>query len=74
MNYLEQFTKGKPHKIVIGYSLPAQVSYPAALKEFDKRYGDTDLLANAYVQCTLGWPEIRHHNPSGLDAFAIFLV
>ena len=32
-----------------------------------------DLLANAYVRRALGWPEVRPDNPSGLDAFAIFL-
>ena len=75
MNYLEQFTEGEPHHIVNGYScLPADVGYPAALKEMEKRYGDVDLLANTYVQRALGWPEIRPDNPSGLDAFAIFLV
>ncbi len=40
----------------------------------ERRYGDVDLLANAYVLRALRWPEIRPDNPSGLDSFAIFLV
>jgi hypothetical protein len=75
LNFLEQFTDGEANKIGAGYScLEADVGYPAALAELERRYGDKELVANAYIKRALDWPIIKSDNPSGLDSYAIFLV
>ncbi|XP_071944668.1 uncharacterized protein [Antedon mediterranea] len=73
--YLEQFTYGEAKKIVNGFSyLDAELGYQAALHELEERYGDTELIANAFVRKALAWPVIKDGNPKALDAFSIFLV
>jgi hypothetical protein len=75
LNYLEQFTTGEANKIVVGFSyLDAEKGYNAALREFEDRYGDVDIVVNAFVKKALSWPTIKHDNPKALDEFAIFLA
>jgi len=74
LNYLLQFTKGEAHKIVSGYShMDAKAGYMAALDEFKDRYGDSDVIAQAYVKKALDWPIIKPDNGKALDEYAIFL-
>ena len=74
MNYLEQYTSGDANKIVTCYSyLNAKQGYKAALKELDERYGDVNVIVNAYVQKALNWPIIKGDNAKALDQYAIFL-
>lgn len=75
LNYLLQFTTGEAHKIVSGYShLEARTGYVAARKEFQDRYGDPEIVAQAYVRKALDWPVIKPENSKSLDDFAIFLT
>lgn len=75
VSYLEQFTSGEAHKIVSGYSnLEASKAYTAILKEFDERYGNPEVLANAYIKKALEWPFIKPDDAKGLDDFGVFLT
>jgi hypothetical protein len=75
MNYLEQYTSGEANKIVLGYStLDSDKGYPAVLKEFQDRYGDSDKIAHAYIHKALNWPLIDANNAKAIDDFSIFLM
>ena len=74
MAFLEQCTTGEANRIVAGYSfLTADVGYPAAWKELSRRYGDVEVMANAYLKRVLNWQPIRHNDFKALDEFSVFL-
>ncbi|XP_064624565.1 uncharacterized protein LOC135486033 [Lineus longissimus] len=74
INYLEQYTGGEAHRIVLGYScLEASTGYPAALEELKERYGDNNNIAQAYIRKALDWPSIEADNTKALDDYSIFL-
>ena len=75
LNFLLQFTSGEANRIVTGYShLNAESGYKAALDEFKDRYGDPDVIAQAYVKRALNWQTVKQDNTRALDDFAIFLT
>ena len=75
INYLEQYTSGEARDIVIGYSyLDSHKGYEAAIKELDYKYGDQDIIVNAFIAKALSWAPIKPDNPKELDRFAIFLT
>ena len=58
-----------------GYShLNAEAGYTAALDEFKDRYGDPDVIPQAYVKKALNWQTVKQDNTRALDDFAIFLT
>ena len=72
--FLEQYTSGEPHRIVQSLSyLDSDKAYPAALCEFEKRYGDKEVLASSFVKRALKWPHIKPNDSKALDEFSIFL-
>lgn len=73
--YLEQLTTGDVQKIVRSYcQLPvASEAYNAVLRELERRFGDEDVIASAYVKKVLEWPKITDVG-TGLDPYAIFLT
>lgn len=74
LNYLEQYTTGEPNRIISGYMyLDATKGFKAAFKELDERYGDPEIIAEAFVRKALAWPFIKAENPRELDSFGIFL-
>ena len=52
----------------------AEAGYKAALDEFKDRYGDPDVIAQAYVKRALNWQTVKQDNTRALDDFAIFLI
>jgi hypothetical protein len=75
INYLEQYTSGEARDIVIGYSyLDSKKGYAAAIKELDEKYGDQDVIVNAFIAKALSWAPIKPDNPKELDRLAIFLT
>jgi hypothetical protein len=76
LNFLEQYTIGEAAKVVSGYSQMknSKEAYQWALKVLEERYGDSDVVVNAYIQKALNWPIIKADNPKSLDEFAIFLL
>ena len=75
LNYLEQLTVDEPLKIVSGYSsLPSDVAVKAIFREFNERYGQSSVIANAYIKKALDWPNVKADCPKTLDELAIFLL
>ena len=51
LHYLEQFTIGEPNRIVTSCSyLESKQGYEAAMKELNDRYGDHQVIANAFIK------------------------
>ena len=74
LHYLEQFTSGEPNRIVLSCSyLDARQGYESAVRELEERYGDMEVVANAFIRKALNWPIIKADKPKQLDEFAIFL-
>ena len=48
--------------------------YEAAIKELDDKYGDQDIIVNAFIAKALSWAPIKPDNPKELDRFTIFLT
>ncbi|CAC5406217.1 unnamed protein product [Mytilus coruscus] len=75
MNYLEQLTYGEAHKVVSSYShLPGNRAYQALMRHLEERYGDTDVMASAFIKKALDWPSIKSGDIKSLNEFALFLV
>lgn len=75
MNYLEQLTYGEANRVVSGYShLSGERAYDASMMALKDRYGDTDVIASAFIKKALEWPTVRNTDTQLLDEFALFLV
>ncbi|CAC5382829.1 unnamed protein product [Mytilus coruscus] len=75
MTYLEQFTYGEASKVVSGFShLIGEHAYSAAIKQLEERYGDTEVIANAFIKRALEWPTIQAGDSRSLDDFSLFLI
>jgi hypothetical protein len=72
LNFLEQYTSGDARKIVVGYSYSTN-GYILALKELERRYGDPEILVNAFVKKALSWSQIKPDEAKELDSYALFL-
>jgi hypothetical protein len=54
MNYLEQLTYGEANRVVSGYShLSGERAYDASMMALKDRYGDTDVIASAFIKKAL---------------------
>ena len=54
LTYLEHFTSGEAHRVVMRYSnIDSSTWYAAAIKELNNRYGNKEVTASAYVQRAL---------------------
>nr|XP_006821169.1 PREDICTED: uncharacterized protein LOC102805354 [Saccoglossus kowalevskii] len=74
MDYLEQYTTGEANTIVSGFGyLDASRGYPAALKELEDRYDNSEIIASAYIKRAMKWPSITASNAKGLDEYVMFL-
>lgn len=75
MGYLEQYTTGEAHRITTGFShLPPEVGFTAAMDELKIRYGDPQVVANAYIDKVLNWPTFNMNDTKALDDFSILLT
>ncbi|XP_077982843.1 uncharacterized protein LOC144437710 [Glandiceps talaboti] len=75
MSYLEQYTTGEAHKIILGYShLNSDIGYSKAMEELKTRYGDPEVVAAAYIKKALNWPAIKSDDAKALDDYAVFLM
>ena len=74
LSFLEQYTTGEANRIVSGLGyLQANIGYKAALDELKERYGDPEIVVNAYIKKALNWPIIKGTNSKALDEYSIFL-
>ena len=75
LSFLDQYTTGEPNKIVHGYSyLNATKGLKLTLDELEDRYGNADIVVDAFIAKALSWPTIKSDNAKGLDEFSIFLT
>lgn len=75
MFYLEQYTSGDAHRIVQAYSyLDSEAAFTSAWKDLERKYGNKEEVASAFVRKALEWPAIKPDNPKGLEEFATFLA
>lgn len=75
LNYLEQYTYGKPRDIVRAclHMAPGE-GYQEARRLLHKRYGDEERIATAHVEQILKWPNIKADDVDGLDQFSVMLT
>lgn len=75
MNYLEQFTYGEASKVVQGFGhINGQHAFRAAMKQLEERYGDTEVIANAFIKKALDWTNVKPGDTKALDDFSLFLI
>ncbi|XP_076033078.1 uncharacterized protein LOC143020532 [Oratosquilla oratoria] len=74
LQYLKQYTEGKPHKIVrTCLHLDPKEGYQKARSELKKRYGNKERIALMHIDKVLAWPEIKEENVETLDDFIVEL-
>ncbi|XP_076067674.1 uncharacterized protein LOC143040464 [Oratosquilla oratoria] len=74
LQYLKQYTEGKPHKIVrTCLHLDPKEGYQKARSELNKRYGNKERIALMHIDKVLAWPEIKEENVETLDDFIVEL-
>ncbi|RXN15572.1 cytosolic carboxypeptidase 2 [Labeo rohita] len=73
--FLEQFTDGEPQELVrsCAHMTPSK-GYHKAKKLLRKHYGDELVIANAYIDKALKWPQVRTDDGKALNAYAMFLI
>ena len=71
--YLEQFTSGIPRDIVRGCMYLPSGGYREARGLLQRRYGNPDRVADAFVDRVLDWPVLKAEDVAGLDRFALEL-
>ncbi|XP_076036089.1 uncharacterized protein LOC143022038 [Oratosquilla oratoria] len=74
LQYLKQYTEGKPHKIVRAcLHLAPREGYQKARSALEKRYGNKERIASAHIDKVLAWPEMKGENVEMLDEFTVEL-
>ena len=74
LQYLLQYTKGKPNKIVSAcIHLDPSEGYTRARNLLDLRYGNKEHIATAYIEEILNWKEIGRDDIDGLEEYSIEL-
>ena len=74
LQYLEQFTRGRPNEIVRAcLHLPPTKGYKRARESLDARYGNSNRVVQAFVEKVLDWKNIQRDDIEGLDDFAVML-
>ena len=73
--YLSQYTTGKPLNIVKACMHRTDGhGYKEARKTLEKRYGDMERIACAYIDAILQWKTIKREDIEALDEFSIMLT
>ena len=73
--YLEQYTTGSPREIVRAcLHMDPSEGYKEARRLLERRYGDSERIATAYVNKVLEWKNIKADDVSSLDEFSIMLT
>ena len=75
LNFLEQYTSGDVNKIVQSFSyLDTTIGYQSALRELEERYGDNEIIATAFINKALKWPQIKPNDAKSMDDLSVFLA
>ena len=74
LHYLVQYTSGKPRDIIEAcLHMETDKGYKEARLLLEKRYGNSAVIATAYVNKILNWDQVKRDDVEGLDEFAIML-
>lgn len=58
--YLQQYTAGEPHELVRSCEhMPSHRGFKEAKRRLQRHYGDELMIASAYTDKALRWPQIR---------------
>jgi hypothetical protein len=61
-------------QISIGFGhLRGEYAYKAAMKQLEDRYGDTEVIANAFIKKALEWPTLKPGDSKALDEFSLLV-
>ena len=75
MASLTQYTTGEAKQVVLGFThLSDSFAYSSAMKKMEQRFGDKELISQAYAQRALQWPPIKHNDAKGLEKYGTFLT
>ena len=75
LQYLNQFTEGRPNEIVKAcLHLSPGDGYLRARALLEQRYGNTELIASAYVDNILNYKNINRDDVEALDEYSIMLL
>lgn len=73
--YLQQYTAGEPQELVRSCEhMPPSRGFTEAKRLLQKHYGDELMIASAYIDKALKWPQIRSEDGKSLNAYALFLT
>ena len=74
LNYLEQFTSGRPNEIVRAcLHLPPDDGYVRARQLLDRRYGNPNRVIQSFVDKVTNWENIGRDDVEAFDEFAVVL-
>ena len=74
LNFLDQFTRGKPNTIVRSYmNIDPEKGYKEARRALERKYGNEHKISVAYLEKLLQWPCMKPGDVTSLDDFAILL-
>lgn len=72
---MEQYTTGEPQEIVRSCEhMPTSRGFKEAKRLLQRHYGDELIIASAYVDKALKWPQIKPDDAKALSTYAMFLV
>ena len=74
LHYLVQYTSGKPRDLIeTRLHMETNKEYEEARLLLERRYGNSAVIATAYVNKILNWEIVKKDDIKGLDEFAIIL-
>ena len=73
--YLQQYTSEEPHELVCSCEhMPPQRGFKEARQLLQKHYRDELMIASAYTDKALSWPQIKSEDRKALSMYAVFLT
>ncbi len=73
--YLEQYTAGEPQELVRSSEyMPSSRGFKEAKRLLQRHYGDELIIARAYIDKALKWPQTRSDDGKALSAYSLFLI
>ena len=74
LSYLEQFTRGRPNRVVRNCLHLGEHGYRQARLALEREYGNSHVLIGSYVSKLRSWPRVLPGDVQGLDQLVLFLV
>ena len=74
LQYLEQFTEGRPNEIVRACLHLKSGGYGRARELLHKRFGNQEKIVSTYIDRVLNWPQIKGDNVEAFDEFSVMLT